>query len=34
VGQEEVIALFEKLRLFAPELAFSNEAISAFPTFS
>jgi hypothetical protein len=30
VGQEEGIALFEKLRLLAPELVFSNGAISAF----
>jgi len=30
VGQEEGIALFEKLLLFAPELVLSNGAISAF----
>ena len=34
VGQEEGIALFEKLLLFAPELVSSNGAISAFPIFS
>jgi hypothetical protein len=33
VGQEEGIALFEKLCLFAPELVFSNGAISAFQSF-
>ena len=33
VGQEEGIALFEKLLLFAPELVFSNGAISAFQSF-
>ena len=33
VGQEEGIALFEKLRLYAPELVLSNGAISAFQPF-
>jgi hypothetical protein len=33
VDQEEGIALSEKLRLFAPELVFSNGAISAFNLF-
>jgi hypothetical protein len=33
VGQEEGIALFEKLRLCAPELVLSNGAISAFQHF-